>query len=134
MLGEILGEERGQITAMRVLPSNGRGARVEVSFQASGTILGHDSTDVVTYYSEARPDGTMFGEGQGVIMTADGETVTFTGRGFGRFTRPGAVAWRGALYYETASRKLARLNGTVGVFEFESDEGGKTEGKVWEWK
>jgi hypothetical protein len=30
-----------------------------------------------TYVSTARPDGTLFGEGQGIIMTDDGEVVTW---------------------------------------------------------
>ena len=40
MLGEQIGEETGQITAMRVLPAEGAGPKVEVSFQSSGTLLG----------------------------------------------------------------------------------------------
>jgi hypothetical protein len=37
MLGAQMGEVTGQITGMRVLPDEGHGARVEVSFQQSGT-------------------------------------------------------------------------------------------------
>jgi hypothetical protein len=29
---------------------------------------------------------------------------------------------------------MARLNGIAGVFEFETDESGKTEVKTYEWK
>lgn len=59
----------------------------------------------------------------------------WTGQGFGRFTgKGGGVRWRGAIYYTTASEKVARLNGTVGVFEFEVDENNQTTAKVWEWK
>lgn len=133
MLGEMINEERGQTTTMRVLPSDA-GPRIEISFQAQGTLLGEDVTDVGTYISSARPDGTMYGEGQGITMTAKGETASWKGQGAGRFIRPGAVAWRGAVYYETTSKKLAPLNGVALVYEFESDEGGKTELKAWEWK
>ena len=45
-----------------------------------------------------------------------------------------AVAWRGALYFQTTAERLAQLNGIAVVFEFESDESGKTAGKNWEWK
>jgi len=133
MLGELIGEERGQITSTRVLASE-TGPRVEASFQAQGTILGTDITDMGTYISSARPDGTMFGEGQGISMTTDGEMATWRGQGVGRFTRPGAVAWRGAIYYESASKKLSKLNGIAVIYEYETDESGKIESKTWEWK
>src|SRR2546423_14495822 len=49
-------------------------------------------------------------------------------RRFGKFVRPGVTSWRGSLFYETASAKLAQLNGIAGGFEYEVDEGGKSEG------
>ena len=67
-------------------------------------------------------------------MTANGGSATFRGTGVGRFVRPGAVSWRGALFYETASDELARLNGIAVAFEYETDESGKSEGRLHEWK
>lgn len=134
MLGDQLGEERGKITSQRVLPSDGPAPKVETSFQASGKLLGLDIIDRVTYSSVLRADGTLFGEGQGVIMSPDGDVVTWTGQGFGRFGPGGSVNFRGAIYYQGASGKLARLNSTVGVFEFQDEGNGNTNGKIWEWK
>jgi hypothetical protein len=135
MLGEQIDEETGQITGMRVLPGEGAGSKVEVSFQSSGTLLGAHMTNMGTYISVSRPDGTLFGDGQGIIMTDEGEMVTWRGQGVGRFTGHGtAVSWRGAIYSQTTSERLARLNGIAGVFEFEADESGKTAAKSWEWK
>ncbi len=135
MLGDQVGEERGQITTMRVLAGEGEAPKVEVSFQATGTLLGAGVNDMGTYTSVARADGTLFGEGQGVTMTHDGGMATWRGQGAGRFSGSGgAVTWRGAIYYETASPQLAKLNGTAVVYEYESDESGKTEAKYWEWK
>jgi hypothetical protein len=34
----------------------------------------------------------------------------------------------------TTSGKLAFLNNMVGIFEYEADEIGNSEGKIWEWK
>jgi len=82
----------------------------------------------------ARPDGTLHGKGQGVIMTADGEVVTWTGEGVARPGRGLAASWRGAVYHQTASQKLARLNGVAIVFEYEVDESGNVHSKLWEWK
>ena len=135
MLGEVIGQESGQTTGIRVLPSEGTTPTVEVSFQASGTLLGAETTDMGTYSSVVRPDGTLHGAGQGVVMTKDGSMATWRGEGVGRFTGRGtAVSWRGALYYQTASPSLARLNSVVVIFEFEVDENGKTHSKAWEWK
>jgi hypothetical protein len=135
MLGEQIGEETGQITGIRVLPDEGAGPRVEVSFQQSGTLLGAQMSDMGTYVSVTRPDGSLFGDGQGVIMTDDGEMATWRGQGVGRFTGHGtAVAYRGAIYYQTASQRLARLNSIAVIFEYETDESGKTAAKAYEWK
>jgi hypothetical protein len=135
MVGEFLGEEIGQITGTRVAASPGGESRLEISFQASGTILGVHTTTVATYESTPRTDGTMFGQGRGVVLTENGETLTWKGQGVGRLIGRGtATSWRGAIYYETASAELARLNGVACVFEYEVDETGKTEAKLWEWK
>jgi hypothetical protein len=133
MLGEQLGDESGQITGLRVLPGEGS-PRVEVSFTATGIFLGAQATDMGTYVSVTQPDGTLFGEGQGILMTDDGEMARWKGQGAGRFTGRGtAVSWRGAIYFQTASQQLARLNGIAAVFEFETDESGKSESKLYEW-
>ena len=67
MLGDQIGELAGQITGMRVLPDEGTGPRFEVSYQASGTLLGAHVSDMGTSVTVARPDGTLFCDGQGVI-------------------------------------------------------------------
>ncbi len=135
MLGEQIGEETGQITGMRVLPDEGAGPKVEVSFQTSGTIFGIHENDMGTYVSTARPDGTFFGEGQGIITTGDGEVVTWRGQGVGRLTGHGmAASWRASIYGQTASERLARINSVATLVEFEVDETGKITAESWEWK
>ena len=137
MLGELIGEERGKLTGLRVLPHEGSGPKVEVTFQASGKTLGIDSTDMGTYWTIVRRhgDGVMYGNGDGVLMTATGEMVTWTGSGVGRFTGRGSgVTFRGAVYYQTASERLSRLNGLAAVYEYETDENQNVTLRVWEWK
>jgi hypothetical protein len=133
MLGELISESRGKRAARRVL-STSPGFRVEVSFEASGKVLGMDPQTIATYWSEARPDGSLYGEGQAVVITRDGEMATWKGQGVGKFLAGGAVSYRGAVYYSTASPKLARLNTVAAVFEFEVDANGNTSEKTWEWK
>ena len=133
MLGEQIAELRGKRTARRVLSTDG-GFKVEVSFEDSGKLLGHDVNNIGTYWSAPRPDGSLYGEGQGVVLTQDGDMATWKGQGVGRFAGGGAVAYRGAVYYSTSSAKLARLNTVAAIFEYEVDTHGNTHTKSWEWK
>ena len=133
MLGEQIGELRGRRTARRVLSVDSL-FKVEVSFEDRGKMLGMEGGNIGTYVSTPRADGSLFGEGQGVFITKDGETVAWKGVGTGRFTGGGAVSYRGSLVYTTASTKLAPLNAIAGVFEFEVDPDGNTLSKIWAWK
>ena len=137
MLGEMIGEEKGKITGVRVLPlaEGNNNPRLEVSFQGTGTLVGVDITNVGTYISVLTSAGVFNGTGQGVITTADGDIVTWTGTGVGTPTGKGlAASWRGILYYQTSSQRLAGLNKIPTVFEYEVDENGNTADKLWEWK
>jgi hypothetical protein len=133
MIGDRVGEEIGQITGRRVLPERNGMPVIEISFQQAGELYGVHVNDVGTYESTRLPGGRLTGTGRGILMTPDGEAVSWEGSGLGRCVSGGMVSWRGAIYYRTNSRRLARLNEIVGLFEFEVDEAGKTTGALWEW-
>jgi hypothetical protein len=76
MLGEKIGEISGKVTMQRVLPNLGGYPKMETSFQATGSVLGTNIKDTGTYCTVVRPDGTLYGEGQGVMITKDGKTAT----------------------------------------------------------
>ena len=133
MLGELLGEEKGKVTMHRVVRSRGKGHKMEITFQAMGKLAGLEVKDIGTYNSVMRPGGFLFGQGQGFIMTKDGEAISWVGQGTGKM-HPNGISFRGAVYYETASPKLARFNGMAVVFEHESDANDNTSTKYWEWK
>jgi hypothetical protein len=133
MLGEMIGESRGKRTGRRVV-STDAGAKVEVSFEDSGQVLGLNGSTIGTYWAQTRPDGTLYGEGQGVLITQEGDMATWKGQGVGQFRGGGAVSYRGAVYYSSSSAKLERLNTVACVFEFDVDAEGNTHSKMWEWK
>jgi hypothetical protein len=133
MLGEQIGELRGKRTGRRVLTTDG-GVKVEVSFEDDGKVLGVDVHDIGTYWAVVRPDGNLYGEGDGLFMGSGGEMATWKGQGLGKFGAGGAVSYRGALYFSSASPKLERLNNVVGAYEYEVDAQGNTHTKFWEWK
>src|SRR5207342_3389820 len=109
MLGEQIGEETGKVMARRVLSIEG-GTKVEVSFQSTGKILGVATRGTVTYCAGIRPDGSLYGEAQGLIVGAGGERATFRAQGVGKLLDGGAVSYRGAQYFYSDSPKLSRLN------------------------
>ncbi|MGB6723071.1 MAG: hypothetical protein WBE72_19900 [Terracidiphilus sp.] len=132
MLGEQIGETTGKRIVRRVLTTDP--PTVEVTFEDSGHMLGVPTTGMGTYTSIVSPDGSIHGEGEGISMTAEGETLTWTGTGVGKFGLKGAVSYRGMLFFRTASQKLAALNNTCGAFEYEVDSSGGTVSKIWAWK
>ncbi len=134
MLGEKLGGEAGKVTSQRVLPNPGGGPKMETSFQAHGTLLGVNTTSTGTYWSVVRPDGTLFGEGQGIVMGQDGEMATWIGQGVGTLKQGGSVSYRGAVYYQTSSPTWSRMNSVAAIFEYEVDAQGNSRSELWEWK
>ena len=134
MQGERIGEESGKVTSQRVLPNPGGAPKMETTFQASGTILGAKHRTTGTYQSILRPDGTLYGEGQGVVMGGEGDLATWIGQGIGILNQDGSTSYRGALYYQTTSARWSRLNRVAAVFEYEIDAEGSTSAELWEWK
>ena len=100
MLGEKIGEISGRITMQRVLPNLGGDPKMETTFQATGSVLGTNISDTGTYRTFFRPDGTQYGQGQGIMITKDGKTATWTGHGVGVRNKDGTATYRGALYFQ----------------------------------
>ena len=134
MQGDQISEATGKVTSQRVLPNPGGGPKMETTFQASGKVLGVEASETATYSSVLRSNGTLYGEGQGILMGKDGDMATWVGQGVGTLGKEGAVSFRGALYFETSSPRWLRLNSVAGIYEYEVDAQGNSRSKVWEWK
>lgn len=133
MLGEFIGELKGKITGQRVLSVEG--PKIETSITATGNLRGVQVTETLSYVASQTSKGVLHGVGNGVIMTAEGELVTYTGEGIGKFDSSGKLNWRGAIFFATESNgKLSSLNNQVGVFEAQVDAEGNFSDKTWEWK
>jgi hypothetical protein len=132
VLGEQIGVTTGKRLVRRVLSVDPPTA--EVSFEDSGTLCGVAVTGLGTYTSVIAADGSLHGDGQGMEMTADGESATWTGTGVGKFGSGGSVSYRGMLFFRTTSQKLAGLNNACVAFEYDVDPSGSTVSKMWEWK
>ena len=134
MLGEKIGEESGKVTLRRALPNASGSPKMEISVQTNLTLLGVKATNTVTYWSVVRPDGTLYGEGHGIVMGKEGDLATFIGQGVGTIKKDGAVSYRGAVYYQSSSPKWSRLNSVAAIFEHEVDPEGNVRSQFWEWK
>ncbi len=131
MLGDQISEETGKVTGFRVLDA--AGPKVEISFRTTGKLVGVDYTGRGTYWSQMQPGGFLYGEGQGAYLTQDGMAV-WKGQGSGKINPGGGASYRGAIHFVTATGKLAKLAGTVGVFEHSTDANDNVTSKMWEWK
>ena len=133
MLGEQIGEETGRVILRRVISVDG-GTKIEVTTQATGKLLGVETRSNITYCAGIRPDGSVYGEGQGLVVGKGGEQATWKGAGAGKLLDGGAVNYRGATYYYSDSPNFRRLNAIAVIFEYSADADGNTKSKLWEWK
>jgi hypothetical protein len=134
MLGDKLGNATGKVVLRRVLASASGAVRTESTQRGTGTLLGVAYQEMTTYESELRPDGTLFGTGQGIYMGADGEMATWKGEGAGTLTKDGGASFRGALYLYSTSPKWQRLNRVATLFEYEVDAADNYKATLTEWK
>jgi hypothetical protein len=116
-----------------VLSVEGGIPKFEISISGTGSIRRSlEVTETNTYSSIRRPDGTSYGEAQGVIMTKDGSEVAIAiGRGEGKTTGSEKMRFVGALFFETYSNdRLRFLNHLIGLSEYEVDQFGNYEHKL----
>ncbi len=129
MLGEVIAEQSGKLTSRRVLADG----KWEVTNEGTGKLLGIDVSVVVTLTNQARPDGSIFSEGNGMALSKEGDVVQFKASAVGWPSPGGGAKVRGTFFPWTASKKLSRLNGLVGVVEIEADANQNYKLKGWEW-
>jgi len=78
-LGNQIGEMSGKITGTRVVTPLDSQTQIEVSFQGSGRLLGQDITDIGTYVQGVRSGGVLYGEGDVLYITGDGQSAPLEG-------------------------------------------------------
>ncbi|HEX2917323.1 MAG TPA: hypothetical protein VHN81_02325 [Edaphobacter sp.] len=122
---------KGKQIVRRVLSVNP--PTTEVSFEDSGEVYGVKVTGMGSYTSVIRPDGSLIGNGQGIALTDNGEPITWTGTGLGKFGWGGSVSYRGMLFFQTQSKLLSALNNSCAAFEYEIDPSGNITSTMWEW-
>ena len=133
-LGDLILDETGNVTGLRVLSTDASGTTMEMSLQTEGTIRGTAETTYWTYTQTIRSDGSIYGQGQGVMTTADGDVLHVIGHGSGQAAGPGEpVRFLTMLHVHTAAAKYSDLNsiGLAGEYEVAAD--GSATNKNWAW-
>jgi hypothetical protein len=132
MLGELIYEAKGKMTGVRVLDEDGT---MENTLQEQGMIFGIECSVTATMVGTLRPDGIVYSEGYGLMLTKDGDGATLTSSGISIPKGPMPMSSvRGATFFRTQSPKLSRLNSVVCIYEVEVKEDGSYSVKDWEWK
>jgi hypothetical protein len=137
MLGDLFYTLKGKESNIRILDVKNGTPTIESTLTGVGKLKdGTEVTEIGTSQITIMPDGSMHGDHKGMMMTKDGsEMATDIVKGVGHRVEGGKLSFRGAVFTTTSSTgKLAFLNNMVGVFEYEQDESGNIEIKVWEWK
>ena len=137
MLGEKLGEEEGRVTSRRVLKGDAAGSymRVEISFEAQGTLLCVQYMNLGTYEIIGRGPGQMYGEGQGIFQGTNGEEGIWNGHGVGEDAGNGVLKFAASIAFQTNTPTLTRLNGMLVLVEHSinmMDNSAKS--TLYEWK
>jgi hypothetical protein len=134
MLGEKLGSERGRITGRRVLPADDfRFMKMEISFETEVELLGMQGQEVGTYVVYERGPGQMYGEGQGVVMLADGSGAIWNGHGVAQPTADGGIMVAASIAFQTTNEKLSRLNEVLTLVEHHAHADGTIHSDLWAW-
>jgi hypothetical protein len=132
MIGQEIGGGRGKRTGRRVIGTEP--LRVEASFEDTGKLLGLDGMNIGTYLATPKPDGSLYGQGEGAFASLNGEMATWHGMGTGAFGPDGSVRYRGTLSFSSSGATLAKLNSAVVLFDFTIDAQGNTQSTFWDWK
>jgi hypothetical protein len=119
-----------------VSTANGITPQIEYTNIENGTIKGVGNvTNLQTWTDTSRSPRIIYGTGQGVITTADGQDMaTWIGYGVGRSDINGTITYHDVIFFNTNSTgKLAFLKNLEGLHVSEVD-GNKRTTKIYEWK
>ena len=119
-----------------VSTANGIAPQMETTAIENGTIKGVGNvTNFYTWIDTVRSPRLVYGPGQGIITTADGQDMaTWIGYGLGRSNINGTITYHDIILFNTNSTgKLAFLKNLEGLNISEVD-GNKQTTKIYEWK
>jgi hypothetical protein len=142
-IGELILEGKGDpsgLRGLRILDAGGdKGPKIEVSYITNVTIRGGiNATDMGTMWSVTNPEGIIYSEGQGILISiATGEMATYTFQGLGQYGTDGTLRNHGSYFFSSdtsPSREFSFLNNKIGIYEDKIDASGNGIARIWELK
>ena len=134
MLGDLIYEEKGTTTGLRVLESENGSVKGEArGFDPKPRGRSRASRGLAcgAIGRRTHADGSIHGDGRGFMKTKDGAAIGLIGSGVGRTVSDG-VEYRGSIYFHTSAEKYLHLNTIAGVYEYDVDGAGKIANKIRE--
>jgi hypothetical protein len=134
MLGDKIGEENGRVTTRRVLPGDDyRYVKMEISFETEVTVFEQRGNNMGTYTVYERIPGQMYGEGQGIVMTGDGQAAIWSGHGIGHMDGD-TMVFAAGISFQAGEGSLSRLNDCLVVVEHRAGMDGNVHSNLFEWR
>ena len=136
MLGDKAGSQTGKMVSRRILPGGDyRYVQMEVTIEEQGDLFGTPVMNMGTYTVHEQNGGQLYGEGNGIINTQDGQGAVWKGHGVGRMDQNMTMTFAFSLACQAPTEgPLARLNGSLIVGEHTVGGDGNTKTTIWEWK
>ena len=113
------------------------GAKIQVSYSGTGKFTdGVDVRELWTFVNTHRLDGVIQGVGQGIMKTIDNKEIALaTGYGRGFTGVGGKIVYPTAQLFSTNSTgRLVFLNDDVGFSQWQVDNSGNHNYKMWKFK
>lgn len=136
--GQLIYEAHGKIITQKMINSGKTdGAKIQVSYSGTGKFTdGVDVRELWTFVNTHRLDGVIQGVGQGIMKTIDNKEIALaTGYGRGFTGVGGKIVYPTAQLYSTNSTgRLAFLNDVVGFSQWQVDNSGNYNYKMWKFK
>jgi hypothetical protein len=134
-IGDLIIESKSITTSVRAPET--QDPTLEVSYTGNGTLakVNVNVTDIGTALTILGGEGIRHSKGHGILLTQDGDVVTYTFKAIGQYGSDGKLRNHGSVFFDTVSTgKLAFLKNIVGVFADEIDSKGNSITKIWELK
>jgi hypothetical protein len=120
MLGDIIYETKiGKLIGTRLMSVEEGTPKIEVTISQEGILnKSMDATSLVTFWSEQQKDGSIYAQGQGVLMLKDDRaaTATWIGKGIAHYHDQIRRDVGSVFFRSSNDDKLAFLNNMVRSF------------------
>jgi hypothetical protein len=131
-IGNLTYQENGRVTGKRVLDVNG--PVMENSYSASGTLKGNiPVTNIGTIKVFIRSGGAIYGEGQGVMLSRNGEIATWISQAIGHADQNGnVIVYDSVVFGLSSTGNTSFLNNMMLVFKQLVSQTNNVSSKAWE--